>query len=66
MGRDFSDSCTVASRNPLLHKGATKSTWSPRLDAEGVQHSLLLRAWRCVDELFATVNFAEFFFHALG
>ena len=25
-GRDFSGSCTVTSRNPLIHKGATNST----------------------------------------
>jgi len=33
MGRDFSGSCNVASRNPLIHKGATKSTKAPLLDA---------------------------------
>ena len=31
MGEDFSGSRTVTSRNPLLHKGATKGTQTPRL-----------------------------------
>jgi hypothetical protein len=33
MGQYFSGSCTVTSRNPLIHKGATKGTKSPHLEA---------------------------------
>jgi hypothetical protein len=49
----------------LIHGGATNSTKSPRFGAEGLQHGLSLRAWRCVEEPFATVNFGEFYFYAL-
>jgi hypothetical protein len=63
--QDFSGSCTVASRNHLIHSGATTATKSGRFDPKGVQHGLLSRAWRCVDEPFATANFGEFVFHAL-
>jgi hypothetical protein len=61
-GEDFSGTRAVTSRNPLIHKDATNSTKSPRFGAEGLQHGLSLRAWRCVEEPFATVNFAEFLF----
>jgi hypothetical protein len=63
--RNFSGSCTVTSRNPLIHNGATNGTKSLRFDPKVVQHSLLSRAWQCVEEPLATVNFAEFLFHAL-
>ena len=63
MGENFSGSCIVTSRNPLIHIGATTATKSGRFDPNGVQHGLLSRAWRYVDEPFATVNFAEFRFH---
>ena len=68
MGHDFSGSCTVTSRNPLIHNGATTTTKSERFDATGVQQGLLSRAYRCVEEEkpFATVNFAEFTFYVLG
>jgi hypothetical protein len=50
----------------LIHNGATNGTKSERFDAKGVQQGLLSWGCRCVEEPFATVNFAEFFFHALG
>jgi hypothetical protein len=62
MGQDFSGSCTVTSRNPLIHKGATTATNSERFDATGVQQGLLSRTCHCVEEPFATANFREFFF----
>jgi hypothetical protein len=58
-GEDFSGTRAVTSRNPLIHKDATNSTKSPRFGAEGLHHGLSLRAWRCVEEPFATVNFYE-------
>jgi hypothetical protein len=63
MGENFSGSCIVTSRNPLIHIGATIATKSERFDAKGVLQSLLSRAWQCVEELLATVNFREFIFH---
>src|SRR5215217_9547964 len=36
MGRDFSGSCVVTSRNALLHDGATNAIWSGRFDPEEV------------------------------
>src|SRR5215211_2250624 len=63
MGEDFSGSRAVTSRTPLIHIGATNSTKSPRFGAEGLQHGLSSRAWRCVEEPFATVNFREPPFH---
>jgi hypothetical protein len=62
MGENFSGSCIVATRNPLIHIGATIATKSERFDVKGVLQSLLSRAWQCVEELLATVNFREFFF----
>jgi hypothetical protein len=41
MGEDFSGSCTVTSRNPLIHIGATNGTKSERFDAKGVLHAVL-------------------------
>jgi hypothetical protein len=66
MGQGFSGSCTVTSRNPLIHNGATNGTKSGRFDPKGEQQGLLSRAYRCVEEPFATVNFAEFYFYDLG
>jgi hypothetical protein len=40
-GEDFSGSCTVTSRNPLIHIGATNGTKSERFDAKGVLHAVL-------------------------
>jgi hypothetical protein len=36
LGKGIEKTCAVASRNPLLHDGATNATWSPRLDSEAV------------------------------
>jgi hypothetical protein len=68
MGENFSGSCIVTSRNPLIHIGATTATKSPRPGAPGGQQGLLSMAWRWVEEPLATANFnfAEFFFYALG
>ena len=62
MGKHFSDSCTVTSRNPLIHNGATTATKSECFDATGVQQGLLSRACHCVEEQFATAKFAESLF----
>jgi hypothetical protein len=62
MGEDFSGTRADKSRNPLIHNGATNSTKSPRFGAEGLQHGLSSRGWRCVEEPFATLNFREFLF----
>src|SRR5919107_3761475 len=48
-----------ASRNRLIHSGATTATKLEHFDPEGVQNGLLSRAWRCVEEPFATVHFRE-------
>jgi hypothetical protein len=66
MGQDFSGSCTVTSRNPLIQIGATNGIKSAGFDAKGVQQGLLSRACHCVAEPLATANFGEFFFYALG
>jgi hypothetical protein len=60
MGEDFSGSCTVTSRNPLIHNGATAATKSERFDPKGGPHSLLSWGCRCIEEPFATLNFREF------
>jgi hypothetical protein len=62
MGEDFSGSCTVTTRNPLIHIGATTATKSERFAAKGVLQRLLSRVCRCVKEQVATVNFGEFLF----
>ena len=62
MGEHFSGSCTVTSRNSLIHNGTTNGTKSERFESKGEQQGLLLRACRCVEEPFATVNFREFHF----
>ena len=62
MGEDFSGSCAVTSRNPLIHNGATNATWSGRFGSEVVPpcRSGLLTA--AVDGLLATANFGELTF----
>ena len=65
MGEHFSGSCTVTSRNFLIHNGATNGTKSERFDPKGEQQGLLSKACRRVEESFATTNFREFYFHAL-
>jgi hypothetical protein len=47
----------------LIHNGATTATKLPRFDPKVMPHSRFLRACRCLEEPFATANFAEFFFH---
>jgi hypothetical protein len=42
-GEDFSGSCTVTSRNPLIQKGATTATKSGRFDPEGASQGLSSR-----------------------
>jgi hypothetical protein len=37
MGENFSGSCIVTSRNPLIHIGATTATGSERFGAGGLQ-----------------------------
>jgi hypothetical protein len=65
MGENFSGSCTVTSRNLLIHIGATTATKSGCFDPKGVHQGLLSGGWRCVEESLATANFREFLFHAL-
>jgi hypothetical protein len=43
MGENFSGSCIVTSRNPLIQKGATTATNSERFGAGGLQQGLLSR-----------------------
>jgi hypothetical protein len=62
MGQDFSGSCTVTSRNPLILNGATKGTNSPRFDAEGVPPCRCRVLAAAPDGALVTVNFGEFFF----
>jgi hypothetical protein len=62
MGENFSGSCTVTSRNLLIHIGATTATKSGCFDPKGVHQGLLSGGWRCVEESLATANFGEFHF----
>ena len=65
MGQEFSGNCDVASRNALLHNGATNATRSPRSDSEEAPP---WRTWVLGAELdgaLATLNFRELLFHAL-
>jgi hypothetical protein len=66
MGENFSGSCTVTSRNPLIHNGATNGTKLLRFDAKGVLPCCSRVLGDAPDGPFATLNFAEFYFHALG
>ena len=43
MGENFSGSCIVTSRNPLIHIGATTATKSGRFGAGGLHQGLLSR-----------------------
>jgi hypothetical protein len=43
LGENFSGSCIVTSRNPLIHIGATTATNSERFGAGGLQQGLLSR-----------------------
>ena len=62
MERDFSGSCAVTSRNPLIHNGATNRTYPPRFDAEGVPPRRFEVLVAVSDGLLATLNFREFLF----
>jgi hypothetical protein len=66
MGQDFSGSCTVTSRNPLIQIGATNGTKSERFDAKGVPSCCSGVLGDALEGPFATVKFGEFyFFYAL-
>src|SRR5215208_5405882 len=62
---EFSGSCIVASRNSLMHNGATPATKSERFDAEGVPPCCSRVLSAASERLLATVNFREYLFHAL-
>jgi hypothetical protein len=62
MGEHFLGSCTVASRNSLIHNGATNGTKLGRFDHEGGSRARSQGLGGYVEEPFATVNFAEFVF----
>jgi hypothetical protein len=62
MGEDFSGSCTVTSRNPLIQIGATNGTKSERFDAKRVSPCCSRVLGDAPDGSFATLNFAEFIF----
>jgi hypothetical protein len=66
LGEHFSGSCAVTSRNPLIHNGATNGTKSKRFDHEEGVAEPVVRGLAYVEEPFATVNFRELLFHALG
>jgi hypothetical protein len=63
MGEDFSGSCTVTSRNPLIHNGETNGTKSGRIDAKRVSPGRSRVLGDAPDGSFATVNFREYLFH---
>jgi hypothetical protein len=58
-GENFSGSCIVTSRNPLIHDGATTATKSERFDAEGVPPCCGRALTAASERLLATVNFRE-------
>jgi hypothetical protein len=62
MGKDFSGSCLVTSRNPLILNGATTATKSERFDAEGVPLCCCRVLTAASVRVLATVNFGEFLF----
>src|SRR5215211_9447816 len=62
---DFSGSWDVTSRNSLIHIGATTATKLERFDAEGVPACCCRVLTAASERLLATVNFAEFLFHAI-
>src|SRR5215212_2214444 len=66
MNEDFSGSCAVASRNSLLHNGATNATWSWRLDAEGVPPGRRGVLGAVLEGSLATANFGELLFQRLS
>jgi len=66
MGENFSGSCIVTSRNPLIHNGATTATKSERFDAEEVLPCCCRVISAASERLLATVNFREHFFYEVG
>jgi hypothetical protein len=66
IAQDFSGSHTVTSRNPLIQNGATTATKSKSFDAEGVPPCSRRVLTAASERLLATVNFREFYFHAVG
>jgi hypothetical protein len=65
MRQEFSGNGDVASRNPLLHKGATNATRSRRSDSEEAPPCLTRVLGAELDGSLATLNFREYSFHAL-
>jgi hypothetical protein len=66
MGEHFLGSCTFASRNSLIHNGATNGTKLGRFEHEGGSRARSQGLGGYVEEPFATVNFAEFVFLGTG
>jgi hypothetical protein len=66
MGQEFSGNCDVASRNALLHNGATNATRSRRSDSEEAPPCRTRVLGAELDGSLATLNFREFPFHAIG
>jgi hypothetical protein len=66
MGENFSGSCIVTSRNPLIHKGATTATKSERFDAEEVPPCRCRVPAAATEGSLATANFREFLFYEVG
>src|SRR4051812_45912741 len=65
MGQEFSGNCHVASRNALLHNGATNATRSRRSDSEEAPPCRTRVLGAELDESLATLNFREFHFPAV-
>jgi hypothetical protein len=62
MGQEFSGNCDVASRDALLHNGATNATWTGRFDPKTVPP---WGSWALAAEIggtLATPNFREYLF----
>src|SRR5688572_18075430 len=62
MGQEFSGNCDVASRNALLHNGATNATRSRRLESEEAPPCRTRVLGAELDGSLATANFRESFF----
>jgi hypothetical protein len=62
MSEYFSGGCDVASRNPLIHNGATIGTYSLRFDAEGVAPRRFGVLAAALEGVLATANFVELLF----
>ena len=59
MGQEFSGNCDVASRNALLHNGATNATRSRRSDSEEAPPCRTRVLGAELDGSLATPNFAR-------